>query len=126
MNAPILVVDDNADNLKLLVFLLTRRGYRVETAVDAQTALDALETFRPVLILMDVQLPGMDGLELTRHLKQNPATRDILVAVVTAYAMKSDETRAFDAGADAYIPKPIDTRTLPAFLEELLARVRAA
>ncbi len=126
MNEPILVVDDNADNLKLMVFLLRKHGYRVETAVDAQSALDVLEAFRPTLILMDVQLPGMSGLELTAHLKADPATRGILVAVVTAYAMKSDETRAYEAGADAYIPKPIDTRTLPLFLAELLHRSRAA
>lgn len=122
MNEPVLVVDDNVDNLKLMVFLLRKHGYRVETAVDAGGALEALEAFRPRLILMDVQLPGMSGLELTQQLKADPATRDILIAIVTAYAMKSDEARALQSGADAYIPKPIDTRTLPVLLAEMLRR----
>jgi len=122
VNEPVLVVDDNVDNLKLMVFLLRKHGYRVETAVDAGGALEALEAFRPRLILMDVQLPGMSGLELTQQLKADPATRDILIAIVTAYAMKSDEARALQSGADAYIPKPIDTRTLPVLLAEMLRR----
>jgi CheY-like chemotaxis protein len=113
MNEPILVVDDNPDNLKLLVFLLRKNGYRVETAASAEEALVTLETFRPSLILMDIQLPGMDGLELTAHLKGSPSTRDIRIVVVTAYAMKTDEDRSLAAGCDGYIAKPIDTRKLP-------------
>ncbi len=113
MNEPILVVDDNPDNLKLMVFLLRKNGYRVQTAASAEEALVTLETFRPALILMDIQLPGMDGLELTARLKASPATRDIRIVVVTAYAMRSDEERSLAAGCDGYLAKPIDTRRLP-------------
>src|SRR5262245_39089115 len=98
MGAPILIVDDNPDNLKLLRFLLVKHGHDVCAAVDAESALEALKTFRPLLILLDVQLPGMDGLELTALLKADPATRDILIVAVTAYAMKGDEERALAAG----------------------------
>src|SRR5687768_12665695 len=89
------------------------KSYDVGTAVDAETALDEIRTHRPRLILMDLQLPGTDGLELTRRLKADPATRGILVIAVTAYAMKGDQDRALAAGCDDYITKPIDTRTLP-------------
>ncbi|HWQ15668.1 MAG TPA: response regulator [Roseiflexaceae bacterium] len=110
---PILIVDDNPLNLKLTRVLLRGAGYEVRAAVDAEEALAALATFRPRLILMDIQLPGLDGLELTRRLKADPATRDIVVVALTAYAMKGDEQRAREAGCDGYIAKPIDTRTLP-------------
>lgn len=109
----ILIVDDNPANLKLARVLLAGEGYRVRTAADAEEALLLLREFRPRLILMDIQLPGMDGLQLTRRLKSDPATRDIVVVALTAYAMKGDEQRVRDAGCDGYIPKPIDTRTLP-------------
>lgn len=122
MTGPVLIVDDNPDNLKLLVFLLNKHGHHVKTAMDAESALQTLQTFRPKLILMDLQLPGMDGLELTSRLKADPATRDILVVAVTAYAMKSDEERALAAGCDGYIAKPIDTRTLPRIVSDYLER----
>jgi CheY-like chemotaxis protein len=108
----LLVVDDNATNMKLLRVLLMTEGYEVRTAVDAKEALAILGSFRPQLILMDVQLPGMSGLELTQQLKADPAMRDIIVLAVTAYAMKGDEERARAAGCDGYLSKPIDTRTL--------------
>src|SRR4051812_27112368 len=91
----ILIVDDNAANLRLVAFILQSRGYQIRTATDASEALAALaDEPAPDLILMDVQLPGMDGLTLTRRLKANPLTRDILVIAVTAYAMKGDEEKA--------------------------------
>jgi two-component system cell cycle response regulator DivK len=108
----ILIVDDNAVNLKLLRVTLAVAGYDVQTAIDAEQALSVLTSFRPRVILMDIQLPGMDGLELTRRLKANPATKDAIVLAVTAYAMKGDEQRALEAGCDGYVTKPIDTRTL--------------
>jgi two-component system, cell cycle response regulator DivK len=116
---PILIVDDNPANLKLVRVLLTAEGYEIRTAVDAEQALKVLETFRPRLILMDIQLPGMDGLELTRRLKTDPRTSDILIVALTAYARKGDEERARAAGCDEYIAKPIDTSTLPRQLEAL-------
>src|SRR5438477_5791859 len=89
----ILIVDDNAQNLKLARVVLAFEGYEVRTAVDAEDALRVLESFRPRLILMDLQLPGMDGLQLTRHLKASPAHRGITIIALTAYAMKGDDER---------------------------------
>ncbi len=108
----ILVVDDNPMNLKLARLLLGTEGYEVRTAGRAEEALAVLQSYHPRVILMDVQLPGIDGLELTRQIKSDPSFRDIIILAVTAYAMASDEKRAFEAGCDGYITKPIDTRSL--------------
>lgn len=119
---PVLIVDDNPTNLKLLSYVLSHQGYDVQTAGDGPSALEALRVRRPRLILMDLQLPGIDGLALTRSLKGDPATRDIVVLAVTAYAMKGDEERARAAGCDGYVAKPIDTRAFPALVAGYLAR----
>ena len=119
---PILVVDDHPANLKLCKVMLSVDGYEVHTAADAEEALAMLDSVRPRLILMDLQLPGLDGLELTRRLKTDPATRDIVVVALTAYAMQGDEQKALDAGCDGYIAKPIDTRLLAATVERYLAQ----
>lgn len=111
--APILIVDDNPLNLKLTQVALTVEGYQVRTATDAAEALAVLGSYRPRLILMDLQLPGMDGLELTRRLKADPATHEIRIVAITAFAMKGDEQKALAAGCDGYIAKPIDVRALP-------------
>jgi CheY-like chemotaxis protein len=118
----ILIVDDNATNLKLVAYLMKANGYDVATALDAESALDSLQVNRPDVILMDIQLPGIDGLELTRRLKADPGTRDIVIIAVTAYAMKGDQDKAFAAGCDEYITKPIDTRALPDTIARHLAR----
>ena len=118
---PILIVDDNPANLKLVGVLLKAEGYVVRVAADAEEAMATLEEFRPRLILMDLQLPGMDGLTLTRRLKAAPSTRDITIVALTAFAMKGDEQKALDAGCDGYVTKPIDTRRLPAEIARLLA-----
>ena len=118
---PILIVDDNQANLKLARVLLVGEGYEVRTAVDAEQALEVLETYRPKLILMDLQLPSMDGLALTRLLKSNPATRDIVVIALTAYAMRGDDEKARASGCAGYITKPIDTRTLASRVAGFLA-----
>lgn len=112
----ILIVDDNAVNLKLIRVLLAREGYDTRTAADADQVLDVLQTFHPRLILMDIQLPGMSGLELTRRLKSDERTKDIVIVALTAYAMKGDDEKAISAGCDGYLTKPIDTRTLPGAL----------
>lgn len=118
----ILVVDDNPGNLKLARVLLRGEGYEVATVCDAEAVIDYLRRERPRLILMDVQLPGMDGLELTRLIKSDPALRDILVVALTAYAMKTDEDRARAAGCDGYVSKPIDTTALPRMIAGLFGR----
>jgi two-component system cell cycle response regulator DivK len=119
---PILVVDDTPVNLKLTRILLVNEGYKVLTAASAEEALELLRSFHPELVLADIQLPGIDGFELTRRLKSNEETREILVVALTAFAMKGDEQKAIDAGCDGYITKPIDTRTLGARIREILAR----
>ena len=121
---PILIVDDTPVNLKLTRILLVNEGYKVLTAGSAEEALELLRSFHPELVLADIQLPGIDGFELTRRLKQNEETRDIMVVALTAFAMKGDEQKAIDAGCDGYITKPIDTRTLGSRIREILSRAR--
>lgn len=118
----VLVVDDNLTNLRLAAYLLRSRGYDVRTAVDADEAMREIAREKPALILMDIQLPGMTGLELTQHLKASASTNDIIVVAVTANAMKGDEETALASGCDAYVSKPIDTRVFPALLETLLEK----
>ena len=112
MSTPcVLIVDDNAINIELASFVLDAAGFKVESVQDPTLALTHVAQSRPDLILMDIQMPGIDGLELTRRLKSDPATRDIVVVAFTAYAMKGDEARLRAAGCDAYVSKPIDVAT---------------
>jgi two-component system cell cycle response regulator DivK len=120
---PILIIDDNPSNVKLARLLLANAGYEVRTAADSTEALETLRSFRPRLILMDIQLPGMDGLKLTRRLKEDPLTRDSIIVAVTAYAMRGDEERAKEAGCDGYMSKPIDTRT---FVDQIRRYLQAS
>ena len=110
-----MVVDDHPTNLKLVSDVLAFEGHRVLKAVDAEAALELLlqSTTLPDLILLDIALPGMDGLTLTRRLKADPRTASVRVVAVTAFAMVGDDVKAFEAGCDGYIAKPIDTRALP-------------
>jgi CheY-like chemotaxis protein len=119
--ARILVVDDNPTNLKLVTDLLAFEGHEILSAMDAEEAQVVLAGALPDLILMDIALPGMDGLTLTRHLKADPRTAHIRVVALTAFAMKGDEEKALDAGCDGYITKPIDTRELPGRVADILA-----
>jgi CheY-like chemotaxis protein len=118
---PVLIVDDNPQNLKLAKVILAGEGYEIKTAIDAEDALRILDTFMPRLILMDLQLPRMDGLELTRRLKADPARCGIIIIALTAYAMKGDERKAIVAGCDGYMSKPIDIDALPQMVEAHLA-----
>jgi CheY-like chemotaxis protein len=104
----ILLIEDHAVNRRLAQFLLRSQGYEVWDVASAPEAFVLLEQKRPDLILMDIQLPEMDGLAATRHLKADPRTREIPVVAVTSYAMKGDEAKAFEAGCEGYITKPID------------------
>ena len=121
VNNSVLIVDDTPVNLKLVRVLLTRQGFDVRTANTAEEALELVQSFRPRLVLADVQLPGMNGLEMTRRIKSDPATRDTIVLALTAFAMKGDEQRAIDAGCHGYITKPIDTRTFPALIRKYMS-----
>ncbi len=116
----ILVVEDNPMNMELACEVLEAHGYEVWQATAAPEALERLKTGRPDLILMDIQLPGMDGLALTKRLKQEPATRDILVVALTAHVMKGDRDRILEAGCCGYIPKPIDIKELTSRIARLL------
>ncbi len=112
----ILLIEDSAVNRDLIEFLLSSQGYQVLEAGTAQEAFEILKTERPDLILMDIQLPGMDGLEATKKLKGDPATQDIPVVAVTSYAMKGDRKQALAAGCVGYVTKPIDKTT---FLQQV-------
>ena len=111
MNQSVLVVDDSADNRDLTKILLECEGFEVHLAADATEAVLALRDWRPHLILMDIQLPGTDGLELTRQLRCDDRINDVLIVALSAYAMPADKEKARDAGCDGYITKPINTRT---------------
>lgn len=116
----ILIVDDHPTNLKLLSFALRARGFTVVTAADAEQALAAIRAEKPKLILMDLQLPGMSGYDLTTQIKHDPATSDVPVIAVTGYAMKGDEERALAAGCDGYITKPVDLTVLRDIVAKLV------
>jgi CheY-like chemotaxis protein len=120
MGRRILVVDDNLINLKLASDLMECEGYVVDRAENAEAALTAISANLPDLVLMDLALPGMDGLALTRLLRNQESTRRIPVVALTAFAMKRDEAKAMEAGCDAYVAKPFDTRKLPAILAALI------
>ena len=116
----VLVVDDNALNVELVRFVLGAAGFDVASAADAAQALVVLPSFDPALVLMDIQMPGMDGIELTRRMKADAATRHIVVVAFTAYAMKGDEARLRADGCDGYLSKPIDVKTFAAQVRSLL------
>lgn len=122
MNVPatILVVEDNEANRLLAGAVLERAGFRVEMAGNSQEALELLESRAPDLILMDVQLPGIDGLALTRQLKGDHRTAAIPVIALTALAMHGDKERTLEAGCSGYISKPINTRTFGAEVRKFL------
>ena len=114
-----LYVEDNEYNRKIVRQLLTRTSYRLREAADGEAALGMVREERPDLILMDVQLPKMSGLEVTRALRDDPATADVPIIVVTSFALSGDEQKAKDAGASAYIAKPYSPRELVALIRQL-------
>ena len=123
MSAPkkrILVVDDNPRNLKLAFDVLEDAAYEVVEAVNAEEAQSMIDRNLPDLILMDIALPGMDGLTLTRKIKANERTKHIRIIALTAFAMKGDDQKALAAGCDGYITKPIDIHQLPVQVAEIL------
>jgi len=120
MSKKILVVEDNDRNRRLLKILLQARGYVVVEASSGKEALEYLEAQKPDLILMDIQLPNMDGLTLTKQIKSDEKTKDIPIVAVTAYAMKGDKERILEAGCNAYVSKPINTQELPQLIADIL------
>jgi CheY-like chemotaxis protein len=124
VSATILIVDDNPTNLKLAADVLEFEGHTIARARDADEAQEILKHTQPELILMDIQMPGMDGLNLTRLLKANPSYQHIPVVALTAFAMKGDEDKAREAGCHSYIIKPIETRKLPGQVAKVLAAVQ--
>jgi len=124
MSGKVLVIEDNDRNRKLVKILLEANKYEVIEAKTGEEALTCLQNDKPDLILLDIQLPNMDGLTLTRILRSNQKTKDIPIVAVTAYAMKGDKERVLGAGCDAYISKPIDTRELPIIVANIIKEGR--
>ena len=118
MNRCILVVEDQEDNRRILRDLLTNSGYNLVEAEDGEQALTMAQNERPDLILMDVQIPLLDGYEVTRRLKADPVLRAIPIIVVTSYALSGDESKARAAGCNGYVSKPYSTRQLLAKIRE--------
>jgi two-component system cell cycle response regulator DivK len=125
MNKTILIVEDNPANLKLATTVLEHAGYRVVGVENAINAIAIAQREMPSLILMDIQLPDMNGLDATRKLKEQPATADIPVFALTAFAMKGDEERILGAGCDGYIAKPFDYKELLERVESKVGNAQA-
>lgn len=119
----ILIIEDNPANMKLAVFLLDGAGYVVLQAQDAETGLALAHSEQPDLILMDMQLPGIDGLSATRQLKSNPVTQKIKIVALTGMAMKGDEDRIRKAGCDGYIPKPVLYESFLGTIKQILGNL---
>jgi CheY-like chemotaxis protein len=120
MKAKVLLIEDNAANRYLLTFLLEQRGHSVVPAASGPLGLELAVTIRPDLILLDIQLPGMDGYAVTRALKQDPRFKHIPIVAVTSYAMVGDREKCLAAGAEGYLEKPIDPETFVADVERYL------
>jgi len=122
MKEKILIVEDNPLNMRLLEMVLRARNYTLLKATDGKEALDMAMREQPDLIIMDMQLPKMNGLEVTRKLREMPAFNHTPIIAVTASAMKGDREKLLEAGCDAYLSKPINTRQLPEMIAEMLLR----
>jgi len=120
MNEKILIVEDNSQNMRLIEMVLRTKGYTLLKATDGEEAMDIATRELPDLVIMDIQLPKLSGLEVTRKLKETPAFSHIPIICLTAYAMKGDKERFIDGGCDAYLPKPINTRELVGVIAEML------
>jgi two-component system cell cycle response regulator DivK len=120
MSKRILVVEDQEDNRKIVRDLVTASGYELVEAATGEEGLEVAARERPDLILMDIQLPGIDGYEVTRRIKANPQLRQIPIIAVTSYALSGDDKKAFAAGCDGYVTKPFSPRLLLAKIKEYL------
>ena len=124
MPEKILVVEDNEANRILMRQILTYHGYDVLEATDGLTGLEMASAHIPALILLDIQMPVMDGFAVIRELRNNPELRKIKAIAVTSFAMKGDREKALQAGFDEYVTKPIDTREFPELVKEILSRAQ--
>jgi two-component system, cell cycle response regulator DivK len=120
MSKRVLVVEDHETNRRILRDLLTSTGYDLIEAVTGEEGVAWAETYRPDLILMDIQLPGLDGYEATRRIKENPSLSHIPIIAVTSYALSGDEEKAIEAGCEAYVSKPFSPRLVLAKVREYL------
>lgn len=120
MNEKILIVEDNPQNMRLIEMTLKAKAYILLKATDGEEALDVAVRERPDLIIMDIQLPKISGLEVVSRLRQMPGFDRVPIIAITAYAMKGDKEKSIKAGCNAYLPKPINTRELPVFIAEML------
>ena len=120
MSKRILVVEDTEDNRRILRDLLTRAGFELIEAADGESGVSMAMTHRPDLILMDIQLPVLDGYEAARRIRANPDTHSIPIIAVTSYALSGDETKAIAAGCDGYVAKPFSPRKILAMVQEFL------
>ena len=120
MSKRILVVKDQEDNRRILRDLLTSAGYEMIEAVTGEEGVTLAESDHPDLILMDIQLPGLDGYEATRRIKANPTLRHIPIIAVTSYALSGDDVKALEAGCDAYVTKPFSPRAMLTKIREFL------
>lgn len=118
----VMVVEDNEKNRKLMRVILKAKGYSVIEATTGEEAMTILKNQKPDIILMDIQLPGIDGLTLIKQIKGAVVTKDIPIIAVTAYAMKGDEQKILDTGCDAYMSKPINTQELPLIVEKYIKK----
>ena len=118
----VMVVEDNEKNMKLMRVVLKAKGYNIIEAATGEEALNLLKNQKPDIILMDIQLPGIDGLTLIKQIKASVITKDIPIIAVTAYAMKGDEQKILDTGCDAYVSKPINTQELPRIVEKYIKK----
>jgi CheY-like chemotaxis protein len=117
----VLVVEDNSDNLQLITYALERAGYEVVGTGTGEEAVLLVERVKPLFILMDIQLPGIDGLETTRRIRKSVAGRQVPIIAVTSYAMRGDQEKVLAAGCTAYFEKPIDPLTIVASIRKILA-----
>ena len=122
MEEKILIVEDNPENMRLIEMILGNKGYTLLNATDGEEALDVATREHPDLILMDVQLPKINGLEVTKRLRADPAFSDTIIIGLTAYAMKGDKEMVIESGCDTYIAKPFSTRKLSELIAEMLAK----
>ena len=124
MKERILIVEDNLQSMRLIEMTLKAKGYTLLEAFDGEEAIEVAVRERPDLVILDIQLPKMSGLEVTKKLRETPGFAHTPIIAITAYAMKGDKEKVIDAGCDLHLSKPINTRELPALIAQMLQQRR--